>query len=88
MSDQQGSLGPDRFAAATYKEPWTATFWDNLKVYSRQLATAGGAAAIAKTTVAPLERIKVCNRGSSSCHRTSQQWIDDLQADQSPSHRP
>ena len=44
---------------ASYKEPWTTTVWDSLRLYSAQLATAGGSAAIAKTAVYPLERIKV-----------------------------
>ena len=47
----------------TRKEPWTATYFDNLKLFSVQLACAGGSSAIAKTAVAPLERVKA----SSAC---------------------
>ena len=46
----------------TYKEPWTATIWDHLGLFSLQLASAGGSGAIAKTAVAPLERVKVRRR--------------------------
>ena len=44
--------------AASYKEPWTATVWDNVKLYSLQLAAVGGSGAFAKSAVAPLERVK------------------------------
>ena len=43
-----------------YKEPWTATVWDQLNQFSLQLAVVGGSGALAKTAVAPLERVKVC----------------------------
>lgn len=51
----------DTLVPPSEEDPWTATVWDNLRVYAQQLSTVGGAAAIAKTTVAPLERIKVSN---------------------------
>lgn len=44
---------------ASYKEPWTASLWEGLLRFSVQLASAGGSGALAKTAVAPLERIKV-----------------------------
>ena len=52
----------------TRNEPWTATYFDNLKLFSVQLACAGGSSAIAKTAVAPLERVKACP----ICFATSQ----------------
>ena len=42
-----------------HRQPWTATIWDYLTEFSVQLLVAGGSGAIAKTTVAPLERVKV-----------------------------
>jgi hypothetical protein len=42
-----------------HRQPWTATIWDYLTEFSVQLAVTGGSGAIAKTTVAPLERVKV-----------------------------
>lgn len=45
---------------ASYKEPWTASLWDGLQRFSVQLASAGGSGALAKTAVAPLERVRVC----------------------------
>lgn len=42
-----------------FKEPWTSLALDNLRGFSIQLACAGGSGAIAKTAVAPLERVKV-----------------------------
>ena len=42
-----------------YKEPWTATVWDQLNQFSLQLAVVGGSGALAKTAMAPLERVKV-----------------------------
>lgn len=42
-----------------FKEPWTSLAIDNLRGFSVQLACAGGSGAIAKTVVAPLERVKV-----------------------------
>ncbi|CAL8463599.1 g3133 [Coccomyxa elongata] len=44
---------------ASYKEPWTASLWDGLQRFSVQLASAGGSGALAKTAVAPLERVKI-----------------------------
>ncbi|KAF8055733.1 cation/proton exchanger 4 [Scenedesmus sp. PABB004] len=41
------------------REPWTALALDNLRGFSVQLACAGGSGAIAKTAVAPLERVKI-----------------------------
>ena len=41
------------------RQPWTATIWDYLTEFSVQLLVAGGSGAIAKTAVAPLERVKV-----------------------------
>lgn len=46
-------------AACSIPEPWAATVWDTLKLFSLQLGTLGGSSAIAKTAVAPLERVKV-----------------------------
>ncbi|KAK9816922.1 hypothetical protein WJX72_007114 [[Myrmecia] bisecta] len=43
----------------SYKEPWTATYWEILQLFSFQLAGVGGAAAIAKTVVAPLSRAQI-----------------------------
>lgn len=43
----------------TYKEPWTATWVDMFYRFSMQLASAGGSGAIARTAVAPLDRVKV-----------------------------
>jgi hypothetical protein len=42
-----------------FKEPWTVLALDNIQGFLIQLACAGGSGAIAKTTVAPLERVKV-----------------------------
>jgi hypothetical protein len=64
MSKSNGSELPfpiEPTAAPTYrfKEPWTATLVDNLRSFGIQLVCAGGSGAIAKTAVAPLERVKV-----------------------------
>lgn len=59
MSESRPSGDAERLIPPSFKSTWLATLRDNLKVYSEHLATAGGAAAVAKTTVAPLERIKV-----------------------------
>jgi hypothetical protein len=48
-----------------HKEPWTSLALDNLHGFAIQLACAGGSGAIAKTAVAPLERVKVCS--STAC---------------------
>lgn len=42
-----------------FKEPWTSLVVDNVRGFSVQLACAGGSGAIAKTAVAPLERVKI-----------------------------
>lgn len=42
-----------------FKEPWTATLADNVRALGIQMVCAGGSGAIAKTAVAPLERVKV-----------------------------
>lgn len=42
-----------------FKEPWTVLALDNIQGFLIQLACAGGSGAIAKTAVAPLERVKV-----------------------------
>lgn len=42
-----------------FKEPWTVLALDNIQGFLIQLACGGGAGAIAKTAVAPLERVKV-----------------------------
>eukprot|EP00877_Chromochloris_zofingiensis_P005931 jgi/Chrzof1/1591/Cz10g13190.t1 len=42
-----------------FKEPWTVSVVDNLRSFGTQLVCAGGSGAIAKTAVAPLERIKI-----------------------------
>lgn len=54
-----GPPSPQLFIAS-YKEPWTASLWDSMQRFSVQLASAGGSGALAKTAVAPLERVKVC----------------------------
>ncbi|KAG2454149.1 hypothetical protein HYH02_001185 [Chlamydomonas schloesseri] len=41
------------------KENWTAALSDQLRLFSVQLVCSGGSSAIAKTMVAPLERIKI-----------------------------
>ncbi|KAG2432586.1 hypothetical protein HXX76_008930 [Chlamydomonas incerta] len=41
------------------KENWTAALSDQLRLFSVQLICSGGSSAIAKTMVAPLERIKI-----------------------------
>ena len=50
----------DAAPAYRYQEPWTAALFDNARALSLQLVCAGGSGAIAKTAVAPLERVKVC----------------------------
>ena len=52
----------DAAPAYRYQEPWTAALFDNARALSLQLVCAGGSGAIAKTAVAPLERVKVCVR--------------------------
>lgn len=47
------------FAAATFQEPWSASAWDNLRLFSLHLVAIGGSGALARTALAPLERIKV-----------------------------
>jgi hypothetical protein len=42
-----------------FQDPWFARAWDNFRLFSIQLACAGGSGAVAKTAVAPLERVKV-----------------------------
>lgn len=42
-----------------FKEPWTAALYDQLRLFSVQLLCSGGSGALAKTAVAPLERIKI-----------------------------
>lgn len=42
-----------------FREPWTVLAMDNIQGFLIQLACAGGSGAIAKTAVAPLERVKV-----------------------------
>jgi hypothetical protein len=44
-----------------FKEHWTAALSDQLRLFTVQLVCSGGSSAIAKTVVAPLERIKVCS---------------------------
>ena len=58
-------------AAPTYrfKEPWTATLVDNVRSFGIQLVCAGGSGAIAKTAVAPLERVKVSGEILEHMHR-------------------
>lgn len=51
-----------------FKEPWTSLVVDNVRGFSVQLACAGGSGAIAKTAVAPLERVKVSYNRSSNSH--------------------
>lgn len=46
-----------------FKEPWTDLALDNLQGFLIQLVCAGGSGAIAKTAVAPLERVKVIGWG-------------------------
>ncbi|PNW78500.1 hypothetical protein CHLRE_09g394800v5 [Chlamydomonas reinhardtii] len=41
------------------KENWTAALSDQLRLFSVQLICSGGSSAVAKTMVAPLERIKI-----------------------------
>ena len=43
----------------SYKEPWTASLFENFYRFSLDLASTGASAAIAKTSIAPLERAKV-----------------------------
>ena len=47
------------FAAATIQEPWSASAWDGLRLFSLHLTAIGGSGAAARTVLAPLERIKV-----------------------------
>ncbi|GFR50815.1 hypothetical protein Agub_g13090, partial [Astrephomene gubernaculifera] len=42
-----------------FKEHWTAALSDQLRLFGVQLICTGGSSAIAKTVVAPLERIKI-----------------------------
>ena len=51
--------GADPRTNYRFKEPWTVLALDNLRGFALQLACAGGSGAIAKTAVAPLERVKV-----------------------------
>lgn len=45
-----------------FKQHWGPAFLDTLWSFSIQLVCAGGSGAIAKTAVAPLERVKVRGR--------------------------
>lgn len=42
-----------------FKEHWTSSLGDHLKSFTVQLCSAGGSGALAKTVVAPLERVKI-----------------------------
>ena len=55
------------FAAATFQEPWSASAWDNLRLFSLHLVAIGGSGALARTALAPLERIKVPMPTQSRC---------------------
>ena len=48
------------FVAASAQEPWSAVLWDALRLFSLHALCLGGSGALAKTAVAPLDRIKVC----------------------------
>lgn len=50
---------PSTLRPYAYKEPWNVTAWDNVRMFGVQLLYTGGSGAIAKTAVAPLERIKL-----------------------------
>lgn len=57
-----GSAGPGSTRQATgnsYTPHWTTRAFDSAKLFSIQFLTVGGSGAIAKTAVAPLERVKV-----------------------------
>lgn len=71
MQSRPSGEAPDSRATGSFtrKEPWTATYFDNLKLFSVQLACAGGSSAIAKTAVAPLERVKVPHSGGAGHDR-------------------
>lgn len=55
------------FAAATFQEPWSASAWDSLRLFSLHLVAIGGSGALARTALAPLERIKVLMPTQSRC---------------------
>ena len=55
------------FAAATFQEPWSASAWDSLRLFSLHLVAIGGSGALARTALAPLERIKVPMPTQSRC---------------------
>lgn len=50
-----------------FKQPWTASLYDQLRLFSVQLLCSGGSGALAKTAVAPLERIKASRGGGPGC---------------------
>ncbi|KAG2487872.1 hypothetical protein HYH03_013585 [Edaphochlamys debaryana] len=51
--------GPGRRKPLVYKEHWTAALADQAQLFSVQLVCSGGSGAVARTVVAPLERIKI-----------------------------
>jgi hypothetical protein len=53
-----GSAGDGYHGAANYTPHWTTRAFDTAKLFSLQLVTIGGSGALAKTAVAPLERVK------------------------------
>ncbi len=54
-----------------YREPWSATLLDQAKLFASHLLCVAGSGALAKTAVAPLERIKV-RRSPRSIRATAQ----------------
>lgn len=66
-SSNDFSLEPGAQHHYKFKEPWTVLALDNIQGYLIQLACAGGSGAIAKTAVAPLERVKVINARHAAC---------------------
>ena len=58
-SPAEGSRGSQNIAGNSYMPHWTTRVFDSTKLFSVQLLTLGGSGALAKTAVAPLERVKV-----------------------------
>lgn len=59
--------GGASYGAPNYTPHWTTRAFDTAKLFSMQLITVGGSGAVAKTAVAPLERVKV--RPGDECMR-------------------